>query len=91
MPSTRFTDIQTFATALIQAADTAKVLDTRTRIIRDTDILSVVYEVAGQGRLESCLMPGSQAFLVTIVTKPEDFDKLALFRDSLFRDRFQMH
>jgi hypothetical protein len=69
----------------------ARLVEKRTRVIRGTDIISIIYEVPGQGRLESCLIPGPQAFVVTLAAKPEEFDKLAAFRDSLFRDRFQAH
>jgi len=70
---------------------TATLIEKRTRVIRGRDVLSVIYEIPSQGRLESCLLPGPPGYVVTFVTDPANFDRSATFRDSLFRDRFDAH
>jgi hypothetical protein len=92
LPSAPFTDPDAVANAVMSAmGGSARLIEKRTRVIRGDDVISIIYEVPGQGRLESCLIPGSQSFVVTLAAKPDEFDKLAAFRDSLFRDRFKAH
>jgi serine/threonine-protein kinase len=84
-------DPDTIVSAVMGTLGDVRLVEKRTRVIRGNDILSVIYEVPGQGRLESCVLPGAQTYVVTFAAKPDEFDKLAAFRDSLFRDRFQAH
>jgi serine/threonine-protein kinase len=71
-----------------QAMAGAQIIDKRERRIRDTQLVSIVYDMSGS-RFETVFYPGETALAVTFASTTAYFDETAALRDSLFRDRFQ--